>query len=298
MATDLPRIGDRARKEPMLVVPTPCDPSSALATCEPATTVRRHGARGCPRVVERRFAEGLPEEPDAWESRLSGSERGRSTTGVWTRCSGTAAKAGGKRRTQISSCSAGSLLPTRSVVYLGEDTRLQRPVAIKALPAAFTHDAQFRRPPQARGDDHGGPVTPRHRHRVRIRGVRRPSLSRPRIRGGAHTPRGDRRGPAPARNRALDGRRCGAGVGGRSCARRDSPRPEAGERATDHGRGIKVVDFGLARFERGDAAVEERLTRAGGVLGTPGYMSPKRCAATPSTLVPISSRLASCCTSW
>ena len=30
------------------------------------------------------------------------------------------------------------------VVYLGEDTRLHRPVAIKALPAAFTHDAQFR----------------------------------------------------------------------------------------------------------------------------------------------------------
>jgi hypothetical protein len=48
-----------------------------------------------------------------WESRLSGSERGRRTTGVWKRYCGTAAKAGGKQRKQTSSCSHGRLLPTR-----------------------------------------------------------------------------------------------------------------------------------------------------------------------------------------
>ncbi len=47
------------------------------------------------------------EEPDVWEIRLSGSERGRSSTEVWMRYCGTVAKADGKRRTQTSSCSSG-----------------------------------------------------------------------------------------------------------------------------------------------------------------------------------------------
>ena len=48
-----------------------------------------------------------------WESRLSGSVRGRRTTEVWKRSCGTAAKAGGKQRKQTFSCSLGRLLPTR-----------------------------------------------------------------------------------------------------------------------------------------------------------------------------------------
>ena len=112
MATDLTRIGDRARTAPMPVVPTPYDhhrrwPRASLLRQPPT---RRAGESPCRRAE---VAEGLPEEPDVWESRLSGSERGRSTTGVWTRYWDTAAKAGGKRRTQTSSCSTGSLLPTR-----------------------------------------------------------------------------------------------------------------------------------------------------------------------------------------
>ena len=47
-----------------------------------------------------------------WESRLSGSERDRRTTVTWMRSCGTAAKAGGKQRTQTSSWSHGSLLST------------------------------------------------------------------------------------------------------------------------------------------------------------------------------------------
>ena len=47
---------------------------------------------------------------------MSGSMRGRSSTGVWTRYCGTAAKAGGQQRTQTSSCSSGRLLPTRRMI--------------------------------------------------------------------------------------------------------------------------------------------------------------------------------------
>ena len=48
---------------------------------------------------------------------------GQESTGVWTRSCGTAAKAGGKRRTRTSSCSSGRLLPTRSEAYRARDTK-------------------------------------------------------------------------------------------------------------------------------------------------------------------------------
>ena len=74
------------------------------------------------------------------ESRLSGSERGRWSTAVWTRYCGTAAKAGGQRRRRTSSWSCGRPLPTRSEVYRARDTKLDRDVALKVLPQAFTND--------------------------------------------------------------------------------------------------------------------------------------------------------------
>ena len=73
---------------------------------------------------------------------MSGSERGRSSTGVWTRYCGTAAKAGGKQRTQTSSCSSGRLQPTRREVYRARDTKLGRDVAIKVLPEEFSRNAE------------------------------------------------------------------------------------------------------------------------------------------------------------
>ena len=65
---------------------------------------------------------------------------GQESPTVWTRYCGTAAKAGGKRRRRTSSCSGGRLLPTRSQVYQATDTNLDRQVAIKALPDAFSSD--------------------------------------------------------------------------------------------------------------------------------------------------------------
>ena len=161
------------------------------------------------------------------------------------------------------------------VVYLGEDTRLQRPVAIKALPAAFTHDAQFRA-------------------RLKREAMTTAALSHPGIATvfaleefdghlylvreyvAGRTLRAEiGEGPLPlatVRSMAVDVARALAAAHARGVIHRDL-KPENVLRTTDAG--IKVVDFGLARFERGDAAVEERLTRAGGVLGTPGYMSPE-----------------------
>ena len=39
---------------------------------------------------------------------------------------------------------------------------------------------------------------------------------------------------------------------------------------------IKVVDFGLARTTRASTDAETTLTRAGSMLGTPGYMAPEQ----------------------
>ena len=41
---------------------------------------------------------------------------------------------------------------------------------------------------------------------------------------------------------------------------------------------VKVLDFGVAKLQRADAAA--RLTMRGVLSGTPGYMSPEQCAGT------------------
>ena len=63
-----------------------------------------------------------------WESRLSGSVRGRRATEVWKRSCGTAAKAGGKQRKQTFSCSLGRLLPTRKIRF---DSESEVPIQVR-----------------------------------------------------------------------------------------------------------------------------------------------------------------------
>lgn len=50
---------------------------------------------------------------------------------------------------------------------------------------------------------------------------------------------------------------------------------------TDGTEMVKVLDFGIARIVKGDAAQEaERITKAGEVFGTPAYMSPEQARST------------------
>ena len=159
------------------------------------------------------------------------------------------------------------------VVYFGRDTRLDRPVAIKALPPEFIHDDRFRA-------------------RLRREAMAAAALSHPGIAtiftleefdghlylireyvAGRTLRETLRRGPLPideiltiAGNVA----RALAAAHAHGIIHRDL-KPENVMHTTDGG--IKVVDFGLARFEHGDGLTV--LTRPGGVGGTPGYMAPE-----------------------
>ena len=159
------------------------------------------------------------------------------------------------------------------IVYFGRDTRLDRPVAIKALPPAYSHDDRFRA-------------------RLRREALAAAALSHPGIAtvftleefdghlylireyvAGRTLRETLRRGPVPidevlvmARNVA----RALAAAHAHGIIHRDL-KPENVMHGADGG--IKVVDFGLARFEHGDGLTA--LTRLGGGGGTPGYMAPE-----------------------
>ncbi|MYI74361.1 MAG: serine/threonine protein kinase [Acidobacteria bacterium] len=159
------------------------------------------------------------------------------------------------------------------VVYLGRDTRLDRPVAIKALPPAFLHDERFRA-------------------RLRREAMAAAALSHPGIATvftleefdgqlylvreyvAGHTLRETlRRGPLSIDEiLAVAGKvaRALAAAHAHGIIHRDL-KPENVMHGADGG--IKVVDFGLARFEHGDGLTT--LTRPGGTPGTPGYMAPE-----------------------
>ncbi|MDZ4836617.1 MAG: serine/threonine-protein kinase [Candidatus Melainabacteria bacterium] len=44
---------------------------------------------------------------------------------------------------------------------------------------------------------------------------------------------------------------------------------------------VKIVDFGMAKFYRDQAALKEALTISGNIVGTPLFMSPEQCLAKP-----------------
>ncbi len=164
------------------------------------------------------------------------------------------------------------------IVYLGQDTRLQRPVAIKALPPALTHNdqlrARLRREAMAAGAlSHPGIATvfaleefDGQLYVVQEYVPGRTLRATMKIREG-------RLAVAEIVSMALDIARALAAAHAHGVLHRDL-KPENVLHTPDGG--IKVVDFGLARFEPGAAiGGAETLTRPGALPGTPGYMAPE-----------------------
>ena len=159
------------------------------------------------------------------------------------------------------------------IVYRGFDTRLERPVAIKALPPEYTNDdrlrARLRREAMAAAAlSHPGIATvfaleevEGHVYLVHElvpgRTLRATMAAEP---GPMAIPR--------VLAIAGDVARALAAAHAAGIVHRDL-KPENVMHTP--GGAVKVVDFGLARFEHGD----ERLTRTGGLPGTPGYIAPE-----------------------
>ncbi len=164
------------------------------------------------------------------------------------------------------------------IVYLGHDTRLRRPVAIKALPPTVTHDdrmrARLRREAMAAGAlSHPGIATvfaleefESQLYLVQEYVPGRTLRATVKLREG-------RMPLAEAVSIALDVARALAAAHAHGVLHRDL-KPENVLHTPDGA--IKVVDFGLARFEPGaGVAGDETLTRPGALPGTPGYMAPE-----------------------
>ena len=168
------------------------------------------------------------------------------------------------------------------VVYLADDTRLGRPVAIKALTQQFTRDRE-------------------RRERLRREARAAAALSHPGIATvyaleefdnalfivSEYVPDNTLRdevttsplGVELLLDTAVQISRALAAAHQQGVVHRDL-KPENVIRTTDGS--IKVLDFGLARLSAGgpgEAPATTRLTEPGSMLGTPGYMPPEQLPA-------------------
>ena len=164
------------------------------------------------------------------------------------------------------------------IVYLGRDTRLQRPVAIKALPPALTQDdglrARLRREAMAAGAlSHPGIATVFALEEFEAQLYLIQEYIPGRTLRATMKLREDRMAVDETVSIALDVARALAAAHAHGVLHRDL-KPENVLHTPDGG--IKVVDFGLARFEPGAGiAGDQTLTRPGATPGTPGYMAPE-----------------------
>ncbi len=164
------------------------------------------------------------------------------------------------------------------VVYLGHDTRLRRPVAIKALPPALTHDdrmrARLRREAMAAGAlSHPGIATVFALEEFDGQLCLVQEYVPGRTLRATLKLRAGRMAIHEVVSIALDVARALAAAHAHGVLHRDL-KPENVLHTPDGG--IKVVDFGLARFEPGAVVGDAgTLTRPGALPGTPGYMAPE-----------------------
>ena len=170
------------------------------------------------------------------------------------------------------------------VVYLGHDTRLRRPVAIKALSPAFTHDgrmrARLRREAMAAAAlSHPGVATVFALEEFEEQLYLVQEFVPGRTLRAVMNERAGRMAAAEIVGVALDVARALAAAHAHGVLHRDL-KPENVLRTPDGG--IKVVDFGLARFEPGAGGGDaETLTRPGALPGTPAYMAPEALRGDP-----------------
>lgn len=164
------------------------------------------------------------------------------------------------------------------IVYLALDTRLQRPVAIKALPPAYTQDTQLRarlrrEARAAAALSHPGIATVFALEEFDDRLYLVCEYVAGRTLGALMEVRAGAISITEVLSIAVDIARALGAAHAQGVIHRDLKPENVMQTA---GGGIKVVDFGLARFEQGDGfASGERLTRPGGAPGTPGYMAPE-----------------------
>ena len=167
------------------------------------------------------------------------------------------------------------------VVYLADDTRLGRPVALKALTHRFTQDDE-------------------RRERLRREARAAAGLSHPGIAtvyaleefgddlyiASEYVPGATLReevterplGLRPLLTTAVEIARALAAAHERGVVHRDL-KPENVIRTADGG--VKVLDFGLARIGSSEGGLSKtRLTEPGAILGTPGYISPEQLRGT------------------
>jgi hypothetical protein len=162
------------------------------------------------------------------------------------------------------------------LVFLAEDTRLARHVALKVLPTAMSGDetmrARLRQEARAAAAlSHPSIATVFSYEEIDGRAclvteyIRGETLRAEIARGPLDLDAVLDTGAQIARGLAAAH---AAGIVHRDLKPENVVRGPRGE--------IKILDFGIARVDAPASAAEPRLTRAGDLLGTPGYMSPEQ----------------------